>query len=33
MEFSDTLDPEDIDDGYVLGCQARTASERIVIEF
>ncbi|WP_084108321.1 2Fe-2S iron-sulfur cluster-binding protein [Knoellia aerolata] len=33
IAFSETLEAEDIDDGYILGCQARAASERVVIEF
>lgn len=33
MARSDTLDPADIADGYILGCQSRPTSDLLVIEF
>lgn len=33
MVSCEILDPEDIENGYVLGCQARPVTERIQIEF
>lgn len=33
MEVTGALDPEDIADGYILGCQARPTSDTLKIEF
>ncbi|MEO9327786.1 ferredoxin--NADP reductase [Gordonia aurantiaca] len=33
MENTGALDPEDIEDGYILGCQARPTSDSLKIEF
>lgn len=33
MDSSDILDPEDIENGYVLGCQAHPVSDHVRIEF
>ncbi|MCF8605341.1 ferredoxin--NADP reductase [Gordonia sp. HY442] len=33
MEVTGALDPEDIEDGYILGCQARPTSDKLRIEF
>ena len=33
MDSSDILDPEDIEAGYILGCQARPLSDHVKIEF
>lgn len=33
MENDGALDPEDIEDGYILGCQARPTSDHLRIEF
>nr|WP_216694596.1 ferredoxin--NADP reductase [Dietzia psychralcaliphila] len=33
MDASDTLDPADVEEGYVLGCQARPNSDHVVIEY
>jgi 3-ketosteroid 9alpha-monooxygenase subunit B len=30
---TDALDPEDVEDGYILGCQARPTSDRLTIRF
>ncbi|MGV9613701.1 ferredoxin--NADP reductase [Nocardia xishanensis] len=33
MENSEILDPEDIENGYILGCQARPVTDRLRIQF
>ncbi|WP_286958388.1 MULTISPECIES: ferredoxin--NADP reductase [Arsenicicoccus] len=33
MARCDTLDPADVADGYILGCQSRPTSDHVVIEF
>jgi 3-ketosteroid 9alpha-monooxygenase subunit B len=33
MENSEILDPEDIESGYILGCQARPVTDHLKIEF
>ncbi|MEV0945772.1 ferredoxin--NADP reductase [Rhodococcus sp. NPDC049939] len=33
MENSEILDPEDIENGYILGCQARPVTDHLKIEF
>jgi 3-ketosteroid 9alpha-monooxygenase subunit B len=33
MERADILEPEDVADGIVLGCQARPVSDGIRVEF
>ncbi|QRY61608.1 ferredoxin--NADP reductase [Gordonia sp. PDNC005] len=33
MEVSGALDPDDIADGYILGCQAKPTSDRLRVEF
>jgi 3-ketosteroid 9alpha-monooxygenase subunit B len=33
MEHCDILDPEDIESGYILGCQAKPVSDRLKIQF
>ena len=33
MENAGALDPDDIADGYILGCQSRPTSDKLKIEF
>ena len=33
MDNAGALDPEDIEDGYILGCQAHPTSDTLKIEF
>lgn len=33
MDVSDLLDPEDVENGYILGCQARPVTAEVEIEF